>query len=83
MCYNSLQNYFNFANACKDWEDKLKRYIQHVRLRKRRKFCLENFQQNIETLDKDQSSNIRENFVIIYNDEKVNIKHEVVELDNK
>lgn len=86
-CYDSFQGYFRFATNCLDWEDKLKQYVKMVGLRKKRKFCLNNFLQNIdelENLEKENSNviHMKEIFHIESNDSEINIKHEITEVED-
>lgn len=90
-CYHSLIYYFEFAATCLDWEEKLKKYLKMVGLRKKRKICLESFKQNlhkITELEGNEDQQVltvhEDNFYMDYNDEEVNIKHELKQMkDNE
>lgn len=73
---------------CLDWENKLKQYVKKFALRKKRKFCLEHFQQNVDNTtqfendkhNEEEDLRIEENFTMLNNENEINIKHEFMQV---
>lgn len=83
-CYDSLQSYLKFATNCLDWEDKLQKYVKMVGLRKKRKFCLDNFLQKVDKLGHIKNGTTsQETFKIESNEIEINIKHEITEVEDR